>query len=81
MAYGAPIATSNAAAMPEVIGDAGLMLDPGNANEIAARIATLLVDPTLRVELGRKASHRAKSFTWEKTARQTLRVLREAACH
>lgn len=79
MAHGTPIATSNAAAMPEVIGDAGLMFDPDNAKEIAARIATLLVDPKLRVELGRKAARRARSFTWEETARQTLGVLREAA--
>ena len=79
MAHGAPIATSNAAAMPEVIGDAGLMFDPDNAQEIAARIATLLVDPKLRVELGRKAALRARSFTWEETARRTLGVLREAA--
>lgn len=79
MAHGAPIATSNAAAMPEVIGDAGLMFNPDNAKEIAARIATLLVDPQLRVELGRKAAHRARSFTWEETARRTLGILREAA--
>jgi len=79
MAHGAPIATSNAAAMPEVIGDAGLMFDPDNAQEIAARIATLLVDPKLRVELGRKAAKRARSFTWEETAQRTLGVLREAA--
>lgn len=79
MAHGVPIATSNAAAMPEVIGDAGLMFDPDNAQEIAARIATLLVDPPLRVELGRKAARRAQSFTWEETARRTLGILREAA--
>ena len=79
MAQGVPIAASNAAAMPEVIGDAGLMFDPNNAQDIAARIATLLVDPTLRVKLGKKAACRAQSFTWEETARRTLGVLREAA--
>lgn len=79
MAHGAPIATSNTAAMPEVVGDAGLTFDPDNAEEIAARIGTLLDDPSLRVELGKKAARRAKSFTWEETARQTLVVLREAA--
>lgn len=79
MAHGVPIATSNTAAMPEVIGDAGLLFDPDNAKEIADRIATLLADPTLRVELGRKAAQRARSFTWEETAQRTLGVLREAA--
>lgn len=79
MAHGAPIATSNAAAMPEVIGDAGLTFDPDNVQEMAARITTLLVDPALRAELGRRAARRARSFTWEETARRTLGVLREAA--
>jgi len=79
MARGVPIATSNTAAMPEVIGDAGLTFDPENAREMASRIATLLVDPQLRVRLGEKAAKRAESFTWEETARQTLDVLRAAA--
>jgi glycosyltransferase involved in cell wall biosynthesis len=79
MARGVPIASSNAAAMPEVIGDAGLTFDPENAREIASRIATLLVDPKMRVKLGEKAAKRARSFTWEETARRTLDVLRAAA--
>jgi glycosyltransferase involved in cell wall biosynthesis len=79
MARGVPIAASNTAAMPEVIGDAGLTFDPDNAREIASRIATLLVDPQMRVKLGEKAAKRAQSFTWEETARRTLDVLRSAA--
>ena len=81
MARGVPIATSNTAAMPEVIGDAGLTFDPENAREMASRIATLLVDPQLRVRLGEKAAKRAESFTWEETARRTLDILRAAAGH
>ncbi len=79
MARGVPIASSNAAAMPEVIGEAGLTFDPENAREIASRIATLLVDPKMRVKLGEKAAKRAQSFTWEETARRTLVVLKAAA--
>jgi glycosyltransferase involved in cell wall biosynthesis len=79
MARGVPIAVSNAAAMPEVIGDAGLTFNPENAREMASRIATLLVDPQMRVKLGNKAAKRAESFTWEETARRTLDVLRVAA--
>ena len=79
MAAGAPIATSKTAAMPEVVGDAGLLFDPENATDIAARIEQLLDDPDLCSELGRKAAIRAQSFTWAETARRTLDVLREAA--
>ena len=79
MAHGVPIVTSSTAAMPEVIGDAGLMFDPNNAEEIASQISRLLLDPALRVELGRKAAIRAQSFTWEESARRTLDVLRQAA--
>jgi glycosyltransferase involved in cell wall biosynthesis len=79
MAAGAPIATSRSAAMPEVVGDCGLLFDPDDADDMAARIEELLADPVLCRELGAKAALRAQSFTWEKTARQTLEVLREAA--
>lgn len=79
MAAGAPIATSNSAAMPEVIGDCGLMFDPDDSDVMAARIEELLADPVLCRALGAKAALRAQSFTWDKTARQTLEVLREAA--
>jgi glycosyltransferase involved in cell wall biosynthesis len=79
MAAGAPIATSKTAAMPEVIGDAGLLFDPDDATDMAARIEQLLDDPNLCAQLGAKAVLRARSFTWEKTAQRTLEVLRKAA--
>jgi glycosyltransferase involved in cell wall biosynthesis len=79
MAAGVPVATSNAAAMPEVLGDCGLLFDPDNADDMASTIMRLLEDPDLCRELGRKAASRAKSFTWAETARRTLNVLREAA--
>lgn len=79
MAAGAPIATSQTAAMPEVIGDCGLLFDPKDADDMAARIEELLADPVLCRELGAKAALRAQSFAWDKTARQTLEVLRQAA--
>jgi glycosyltransferase involved in cell wall biosynthesis len=79
MAAGAPIATSKTAAMPEVIGDAGLLFDPDDATDMAARIEQLLDDPDLCAELGAKAALRGRSFTWEETARRTIDVLRKAA--
>lgn len=79
MAVGAPIAASNAAAMPEVLGDGGVMFDPGDPEDMAARIEQLMADPDLCRKLGQKAVERAQAFTWPETARQTLDVLRQAA--
>ena len=79
MAAGVPIATSNTAAMPEVIGDCGLLFDPDNADDMAARIGELLDDPELGRTLGARAAERSGLFTWQETARRTLGVLRAAA--
>jgi glycosyltransferase involved in cell wall biosynthesis len=81
MAAGAPIAASKAAAMPEVLGEGGVMFDPGDAGDMAAKIEQLLTDPELCRTLGQIAVKRAQSFTWPETARQTLGVLRQAAGH
>ena len=79
MAAGVPIATSNTAAMPEVIGDCGLLFDPDDADDMAARIGELLDDPELGRTLGARAAERSGLFTWQETARRTLGVLRAAA--
>lgn len=76
MAQGAPIACSNVAAMPEVIGDAGLMFDPSNAKDMARQIETLLADDALRDRLGRAAFDRSRGFTWAQTAQSTAQVFR-----
>ncbi|MBO6946833.1 MAG: glycosyltransferase family 4 protein [Rhodospirillales bacterium] len=75
MSAGAPIACSKTAAMPEVIEDAGLLFDPYDANDIAAKIEHLLSDAELRRELGNKALDRSREFTWSRTAQQTSDVL------
>lgn len=79
MSVGAPIACSNTTAMPEVLGDAGLLFDPHNRDEIAQAIETLHTTPSLRRELGQRALNRSKKFTWEACAAETVRVLRSAA--
>ena len=79
MSFGLPIACSNAAAMPEVIGDAGLLFDPRNVADIARAIKKLHADPMLREELGVKASTRAREFSLSRTATATADALR-AAC-
>ncbi|MEE2998020.1 MAG: glycosyltransferase family 1 protein [Pseudomonadota bacterium] len=79
MSVGVPIACSNSAAMPEVIGDAGLTFDPYDIGDIACKIEELLNNPELREDLGKKAVRRAEQFSLSKTAEFTAIVLRNAA--
>ena len=76
MSFGLPIACSNTAAMPEVIGDAGLLFDPRNVADIARAIKKLHADPVLREELGISASTRAREFSLSRTATATADALR-----
>jgi glycosyltransferase involved in cell wall biosynthesis len=71
MAAGAPVITSNVSAMPEVVGDTGLTVDPRGAVELAAAIERVLTDHALAAGLIEKARRRAREFTWEKTALAT----------
>ena len=78
MSFGAPIACSNTAAMPEVVGDAGIMFDPNDEGDIAEKIKQLLGNPGLRKELGKRASVRAREFSLSRTAIGTANVLHSA---
>ena len=71
MACGAPIASSSAAAMPEVLGNAGIYFDPNNIDDIRDTISRLLVDQNLRHSISRLAEARANEFSWEKTETKT----------
>ena len=79
MASAAPIACARAAAMPEVLGDAGLYFDPDDAAAMARAIATLLDDDSRRRDLAARGLARAAQFTWAAAAAATVNVLR-AAC-
>lgn len=79
MACGTPPLTGNLASLPEVVGDAGVMLDPYDVDAIADGLLRLVEDSTLRAELSRKGLERVKQFSWEKTAELTWPVLKEAA--
>jgi glycosyltransferase involved in cell wall biosynthesis len=79
MACGAPIASSNTAAMPEVVGDAAVFFDPENVDDMASAIGRLLNNDNLSRDLGRKAVERAKEFSWARTAERTLAIIKEAA--
>ena len=79
MACGAPIASSNTAAMPEVAAVAAEYFDPHDADDMARVILALLNDDARREELSRFGIERAKMYSWEETARKTADVLIEAA--
>ncbi len=80
MSHGAPVVTSNVSSLPEVVGEAALLVDPTIVEAIADAMARLVVDEPLRARLADAGRRRAAGFTWEDTARRTLDVFR-AGCH
>jgi glycosyltransferase involved in cell wall biosynthesis len=78
MACGVPVVTSNSSSLPEVVGDAGLVIDPLRVDSLAAAMWQALTEADLRARLRAKGFERVKRFTWEEAARQTLDVYRRA---
>ncbi len=79
MAAGAPVVTSNVSSLPEVAGDAALLVDPHDPAAIGAALTRLLGDPALTDDLRGRGRARAAAFSWERTARETLALLRSIA--
>ena len=79
MASGRAVACSNTSAMPEVANAAGILFDPHSKAEMTRAIADVLLDSELRARLERLGVARAASFSWEKSAAQTLNVYYEVA--
>jgi glycosyltransferase involved in cell wall biosynthesis len=77
MAAGVPTIASNRSAMPEVAGDAALLVDPEDTEALADGLRRLAEDEDLRRDLTDKGRARAKLFTWEKAVRETWDVYRE----
>lgn len=77
MACGTPVISSNTSAMPEVVGDAGVLFDPHRKEEIAETIFRVLSDESLRQQMILKGLERVKDFSWERAARETIRVYEE----
>jgi glycosyltransferase involved in cell wall biosynthesis len=78
MACGVPVCSSNAASLPEVVGDAGMMFNPLDINDMADKMERVLSDEGLRRDLIAKGLKRVKEFSWEKAAKETLRVYERA---
>ncbi len=77
MACGAPVVCSNAAALPEVVGDAALLIDPTDVEAMASAMMQVVEDGGLREDLRRRGALRAKAYSWERSARDLLRVYQD----
>jgi glycosyltransferase involved in cell wall biosynthesis len=77
MACGTPVVTANGSALPEVAGDAALLVDPTSVEEIAGAMQRIVSDTSLRRELRRKGLARAAQFSWASTAAKVGELLRE----
>ncbi len=74
MACGTPVITSAISSLPEIVGDAGLLVPPGDEQALSDAIFETLSNQTLQKQLATKGIQRASLFTWERTAQETLRV-------
>ena len=75
MACGVPVLTGNQTSLPEVVGDAGVMVDPYDVDALANGLQRLVEDSAMRDQLRSKGLIRAKQFSWDETARRTWEIL------
>jgi glycosyltransferase involved in cell wall biosynthesis len=76
MQCGTPVVASNRGALPEAVGEAGLIVDPGDDAALGQAMVRALTDDALRGRLVAEGHRRASEFTWERTAKMTLDILR-----
>ncbi|MGH2449569.1 MAG: glycosyltransferase family 4 protein [Chloroflexota bacterium] len=81
MACGAPVITSRTSSLPEVAGDAAIVIDPENVEDIAAAIDRVLGSADVAERLRKAGPERAMRFRWERTAAETVAVYRSLALH
>jgi glycosyltransferase involved in cell wall biosynthesis len=79
MACGAPVVTSNVSSLPEVVGDAAILVNPENVFDIVRGIRDALLNESLRASLICRGRAQASRFSWSRTARQVLEIYEEAA--
>ena len=77
MASGTPVVTSNLSSLPEVVGDAALLIDPYNPEAIADAMQRALLEPGLREELRRRGLLRVKEFSWDRSIRRVREIYDE----
>jgi glycosyltransferase involved in cell wall biosynthesis len=79
MACGTPVVTSTSSSLPEVVGEAGLTVDPTDVDALAEALLRLLGDAELRAELQTRGLRQARRFSWRETAERTLAAYEDAA--
>jgi glycosyltransferase involved in cell wall biosynthesis len=79
MACGTPVVVSNTSSLPEVVGDAALLVEPTDVDGLAVAIWRVLSDDTLRKQMVHKGLQRAKRFSWKKAAQETLEIYHRLA--
>jgi glycosyltransferase involved in cell wall biosynthesis len=77
MASGVPIVAARTSSIPEVIGNAGILVDPLNIAEMGEAVGRVLTDRSVSASLREKGIERARGFTWERAARETLKIYQE----
>jgi glycosyltransferase involved in cell wall biosynthesis len=77
MASGTPVITSNVSSLPEVVGDAALLIDPLDPSALADAMWRVLEEPALRSELIRRGCERVKTFSWARSVARTREVYAE----
>lgn len=78
MSAGTPVITSDSSSIPEVVDDAAIMVNPQSLDELVAAMHTLATSDLSRKQIANRGRERVKDFSWEKTARATLKVLEGA---
>jgi glycosyltransferase involved in cell wall biosynthesis len=79
MAHGTPVVTSNTSSLPEVVGNAAVLVNPENVFEIMRALLHLLLDQPARDEMKKRCYEQAKKFSWEASARRILEIYGEVA--
>ena len=77
MACGTPVITSNTSSLPEVVGDAGIMIDPYDVDTLAKSMYQILTNDELKNDMVKKGLERAKMFSWEQAAKETSKMYEE----
>ena len=79
MKWGCPVITSKVSSLPEAGGDAAIYVDPENIDDIVSKMELLMKDQEKRKDMIEKGYKQVKKFSWDKTARETLKALEEVA--
>jgi glycosyltransferase involved in cell wall biosynthesis len=79
MVHGTPVVTSNTSSLPEVVGNAAVLVNPENVFEIMRALHRVLVDQPLREKMKRRSLEQSKRFSWESSAKRVLQVYQEVA--